>query len=61
MNTLICHTPGCVNQDKPVPFELAVVDPNDGTTSYVDSVVCGPCQQPITDIQPPIVPGAPAG
>jgi hypothetical protein len=59
MNTLVCHTDGCLNQDQPVQYDLAVVDPTDGTTSYVDNVLCGPCGQPITDIQPAIQRGAP--
>jgi hypothetical protein len=59
MNTLVCHTVDCINEDLPVEFDLAVVDPNDGTVSYVDSVICGPCRQPITDIDPPIQQGKP--
>jgi len=59
MNTLTCHTPGCPSQGEPVQYELAVVNPVDGTTSYVNTVICGLCGQPITDIQPPIELGAP--
>jgi hypothetical protein len=60
MSTLTCHTSGCMNEGRPIEFELAVLDPTDGTVSYVDSVICGPCRQPITDIDPPPDLGAPA-
>jgi hypothetical protein len=49
-----------MNEGRPIEFELAVLDPTDGTVSYVDSVICGPCRQPITDIDPPPDLGAPA-
>ena len=42
-----CHTPTCENQGVPIPIPD---DPGD--------VVCGPCEQPITDLTdtPPELP-----
>ena len=60
MSIVICHTEGCVNQDVAVYMNLATVDPQNGTLEYVGAVSCGPCGQPITDINPPLDPGAPA-
>jgi hypothetical protein len=60
VSTLTCHTTGCINQDTPVELDITVTDDTTGAVTYVDNVVCGWCQQPITDISPPFTPGAPA-
>lgn len=38
--TVICHTPGCENEG--IPIQVL----------YVEVVLCGPCGQQITDINP---------
>lgn len=45
--TATCHTPGCGNEAIPITMEW------DGTP--LDFCVCGPCGQPITDLDPPEV------
>lgn len=59
-STLTCHTTGCVNQDVAIDLDITVTDDTTQAVTYVDSVVCGWCRQPITDVQPPYTPGAPA-
>lgn len=49
MDTVICHTEGCANADEPVLMELTWTD-EEGQTQRVDSVTCGVCWQPITDV-----------
>lgn len=61
MSALTCHTAGCPNQDLPIEMGLTVVDPDTGALVYVDSVVCGACGQPITDVVPPFTAGGPGG
>jgi hypothetical protein len=54
VSTVTCHTDGCENDGVPIEMDLTVewVDEWGEThTSTVTSVVCGPCGQPITDIQ----------
>jgi hypothetical protein len=54
MSTVTCHTEGCENEDIPLEMQLTWTDPDTGDTYTVGSVSCGPCGQPITDIQPPL-------
>lgn len=50
MAILTCHTPGCANVDKPLELEITHLD-DAGNQVEVDTVLCGPCGQSITDIQ----------
>lgn len=50
MAVVICHTEGCANAETEIDLELDYVD-EDGVSHTIDSVVCGVCSQPITDIQ----------
>lgn len=43
-----CHTPGCDNEDIPIPLLISRVDPI-GNPALIN-VMCGVCGQPITDI-----------
>lgn len=49
MATVTCHTPDCANQGVPLEMNLTYED-EDGNTQAITSVYCGPCGQPITDI-----------
>lgn len=46
MAVLTCHTGGCTNEGAAI--ELDITDPETGQP--VDSVICGACGQPITDV-----------
>lgn len=59
MSTLTCLNQDCDNYGMPVELDLTVTDPWTGQRVYVDAAVCGICGQPITDIDPPLSPGAP--
>jgi len=50
MTSVICHTPGCLNEDIPVELETTYVD-DGGQTRDVDAVICGPCGEPITNVR----------
>lgn len=54
MATVTCHTEGCGNAGAPIELDLTYTD-DDGNLQTVDSVACGVCGQPITDIEPPLV------
>lgn len=44
-----CHTPDCPNDG--VPVEVATwTDETTGETVHADTVMCGGCQQEVTDI-----------
>lgn len=49
MSIVTCRTPDCASVDQPRQMVLTVTN-EDGTTVTVDSVVCGSCSEPITDI-----------
>lgn len=49
MTLVTCHTPGCPNADQTIDLDLTFTDEN-GESQRVDSVICGVCDQPITDI-----------
>lgn len=49
MSTVICHTENCGNAGIPIDLVLTWED-DDGVTHDVDSVQCGVCGQPITDV-----------
>ncbi|HEY7487131.1 MAG TPA: hypothetical protein VH912_21930 [Streptosporangiaceae bacterium] len=52
MSTVTCHTEGCDNNGVPLQLDLTVYDPDTGQPAGTTStVICGPCGQPITDIQ----------
>jgi hypothetical protein len=53
MHVCICHTEGCSNAETPIDMQLTYLDET-GTEQTVDSVTCGVCDQPITDIEPPL-------
>lgn len=51
MATVTCHTPGCPKDGEPVPDVVTTyVDDETGETREVDSVICGACGQPITEV-----------
>lgn len=50
MATVTCHTEGCGNEGIALDLELTYTD-DEGTTQTVDSVFCGVCSQPITDVK----------
>lgn len=50
MTLVTCHTADCLNSGAPIDLNLSYVDTDTGETKTVDSVVCGVCGQPITDI-----------
>jgi hypothetical protein len=50
----ICHTEDCTNADLPVDVSADYQDPDTGEWFVVGSVVCGVCDQPITDVTPPL-------
>lgn len=49
MATATCHTPGCENAGIPIEIEHPI-DEDTGQPATPWQVVCGPCQQPITDV-----------
>jgi hypothetical protein len=50
MATVTCHTDGCENNGIPIEMDLTFTDDEDNVHT-VGSVSCGPCGQPITDIE----------
>lgn len=46
----ICHTPGCPNEDIPIPVSSTYID--DEGNEQPASFMCGVCFQPIWDVQP---------
>lgn len=54
MSIVTCHTEGCENAGIPLEMTLSGVDADTGDAWQVASVSCGPCGQPITDIDPPL-------
>jgi hypothetical protein len=51
VSTVTCHTDGCANNGIPIELDLTYTDPDTGETVTVGGVICGPCGQPITDIE----------
>lgn len=49
MSLVTCHTDGCGNSGVPIEMNLSWTD-EDGAVHPIESVCCGPCGQPITDI-----------
>lgn len=49
MATVVCHTEDCGNAEHPIDLALWYQD-DDGAWQHVDSVQCGVCGEPITDI-----------
>jgi hypothetical protein len=49
-STVTCHTDGCANAGAPIAMLLSGVDA-DGNPWAADSVVCGVCRQPVTDVE----------
>lgn len=49
MSIVTCHTPGCGNAGIDIDMELTIEI--DGEPTVVDQVVCGVCNQPITDVR----------
>lgn len=61
MAIVTCRTEGCENADVGIDVgDLTSVNPDTGETETVDSVVCGPCGQPITDIDAGAATAAPS-
>lgn len=54
MAMVTCHTGGCENEGVPIDAMTQWQDEETGETRYTDAVVCGPCGQPITDVDPPL-------
>ena len=50
MFTVTCHTDGCQNRDLGLTMSLIAIDQN-GMEYQADTVQCGVCGQPITDVQ----------
>lgn len=50
MSVVTCRTVDCPARDQPREMVLSWVDA-EGAVHTVDSVVCGGCSQPITDIR----------
>ena len=50
-HVVTCHTPGCVNDGIPITITTVMDDPGIPPPQVV---YCGPCQQPVTDIIPPL-------
>ena len=48
--TATCHTEDCMNADQPID----VGDLLDLDGQLITDVSCGPCGQPITDLDPPL-------
>jgi hypothetical protein len=48
MATVTCHTQDCVNAEIPIDVGARPTDPETGAP--VTYVVCGACNQPITDV-----------
>jgi hypothetical protein len=49
MAAVTCHTEGCTNAEQTIDLNLEYED-EEGLTQTVDSVACGVCGQPITDL-----------
>ena len=49
MAIVTCHTEECSNADHGIELALTYTD-EEGLTTAVDSVACGVCGQPITDV-----------
>lgn len=49
MATATCHTEGCGNAGVPLEVTTTMVDEATGDTIHI-GVVCGVCNQPITDV-----------
>jgi hypothetical protein len=49
VSVVVCRTEDCLSAGRPVEIELSWVDET-GVTMTADSVVCGACSQPITDV-----------
>lgn len=52
MATVTCHTPGCSNDGLPIPGIPTTWTDDDGATHPVNSITCGGCGVPITDVVP---------
>lgn len=50
MATVTCRTAECANAGYAIELNLEYVDDETGETRAVDSICCGVCGQPITDI-----------
>lgn len=50
MTNVTCHTDGCPNAGIPLDVQLSWTD-DDGETHETTDIVCGPCGNPITDIE----------
>ena len=53
MKILTCRAPDCSKQDEPVEYDVTFPDPDTGETRTVDAVMCGACNEPISDIEDP--------
>lgn len=49
MATVTCRTPDCGNEG--IPLEMNLTLEMDGEVITIDTVQCGVCGQPITDIE----------
>lgn len=52
--TATCHTEDCANADMPLEVTVSFPDMDTGEETFVGSVGCGVCGQPITDVVPPL-------
>jgi hypothetical protein len=50
MSTVTCRTAGCENNGIQIELDLTFRD-DQGVVHQVDTVICGACGQPITDIK----------
>lgn len=49
MSVVTCRTEGCGNEGHGIEIDMTAPD-DDGNDVPVDSVICGVCGQPITDV-----------
>jgi len=55
MHTAICRTETCENNGLPIGVVGETIDPITEEMMPVTAVQCGPCGQPIIDIDPPLL------
>lgn len=49
--TATCHTPDCQNDGVEIAVDVVTEDPETGEALPAPTFLCGPCGNPITDIE----------